>query len=338
MPLGSECRTWSSSGGEVFRVRDLAVRQTRDRLAQGPRAQPFEVHSAVSAGVFRLFRSTVEGEVIEIKNANIGGLSAVCDEFGFGSLSQRLRAFKDSPARQKVRVDTLEEKVFQLEADVQAHQGSHQTAAAAQAGLESDVRILKGWAGPRLDSGVVPAFSPIFAEFRNFFTEFREKRFWLLWRGGRDGFRARDFHSRCDGHANTVTVILDNKGNVFGGFTPVEWESRVWNGKSRHENNCLKADESLKSFLFTLKNPHNDLARRFALKAEKKDEAIWCHSDFGPRFWDIVVWDNCNANTNSFSGWFGTCYTNDTGLDGKTFFTGSLYFQVKEIEVFEITG
>jgi hypothetical protein len=31
-------------------------------------------------------------------------------------------------------------------------------------------------------------------------------------------------------------------------------------------------------------------------------------------------------------------YTNDTGLDEFTFFTGSQWFQVKEIEVFEISA
>jgi hypothetical protein len=30
------------------------------------------------------------------------------------------------------------------------------------------------------------------------FAEFRMKRFWLLWRGSRDGFDARDFHNRAD--------------------------------------------------------------------------------------------------------------------------------------------
>jgi hypothetical protein len=34
---------------------------------------------------------------------------------------------------------------------------------------------------------------------------------------------------------------------------------------------------------------------------------------------------------------FGRSYANDTGLDGKTFFTGSWHFKVKEIEVFELT-
>jgi hypothetical protein len=121
---------------------------------------------------------------------------------------------------------------------------------------------------------------------------------------------------------------LDTGGNIFGGFTPVEWESGSLS---------KKADPSLKSFLFTLKNPHNFPARRFALKAEEKDWAINCDSNSGPRFWDIGVFDNCNASTDSNTLSFGGRYTNDTGLDGKTFFTGSSNFKVKEIEVFEIT-
>jgi hypothetical protein len=77
---------------------------------------------------------------------------------------------------------------------------------------------------PRLDSLIVSSFPPLFDEFRG-------KRFGLLWRGSRDGFGVRDFHGRCDGRANTLTLILDTGGNVFGGFTPLEGEARVWNRK-----------------------------------------------------------------------------------------------------------
>jgi hypothetical protein len=69
-------------------------------------------------------------------------------------------------------------------------------------------------------------------------------------------------------------VILDTKGNIFGGFTPLTWESPL--------KTMAKADYSLKSFLFTLKNPHNIPAKRFALKAENKEEAIMCDSALGP--------------------------------------------------------
>jgi hypothetical protein len=39
---------------------------------------------------------------------------------------------------------------------------------------------------------------------------------------GRAGFGASKFHGRCDGHANTLTVILDTKWKVFGGFIPLK--------------------------------------------------------------------------------------------------------------------
>jgi hypothetical protein len=171
--------------------------------------------------------------------------------------------------------------------------------------------------------------------FPEIFAEFRGKRFSLLWRGSRDGFKVREFHRLCDGHANTLTVISDTNGNIFGGFTPAEWESRVWNGKRGNENNSSKADDSLRSFLFTLKNPHKVPARKFALKAEKKQNAIRCDSERGPHFWDIAIFDDCNTNTYSYSD-LGNCYTNDSELDGEMFFTGTVHFRVKEIEVFEI--
>jgi hypothetical protein len=178
----------------------------------------------------------------------------------------------------------------------------------------------------------------IVSEFPEIFTEFKEKDFTLLYRGSRDGFDAYGFHDRCDGHANTLTVILDTNGNSFAGFTPVEWESRGWNGKGGNEDSCLEADPSLKSFLFTLKNPHNVPPRRFALKTEMKNGAIICYSIRGPCFgYDMNVCDDCNTNTKSYTG-LGKCYTNDTGLGGNKVFTGSRYFQVKEIEVFEITA
>jgi hypothetical protein len=44
------------------------------------------------------------------------------------------------------------------------------------------------------------------------FDEFRGKRFMLLWRGSRDSFGARDFHGRCDGRVNILTLILDTAG------------------------------------------------------------------------------------------------------------------------------
>jgi hypothetical protein len=66
-----------------------------------------------------------------------------------------------------------------------------------------------GW-----DSLIVSEFAPLF-------EELRAKGVNLLWRGSRDGFTAREFHRHCDRRANTLILIADTDGNVFGGFTPV---------------------------------------------------------------------------------------------------------------------
>jgi hypothetical protein len=55
---------------------------------------------------------------------------------------------------------------------------------------------------PQLDSKIVTDF-PI-----TIFGAFVTKRFVLLCRGTRDGFNSSTFHSRCDDHANTATLIL----------------------------------------------------------------------------------------------------------------------------------
>jgi hypothetical protein len=105
-------------------------------------------------------------------------------------------------------------------------------------------------------------------------------------------------------------MILDRKGNIFGEFTPVKWESGKWH---------CKADDSLKSFVFMLKNPHNIPATRFPLKAERKEWTIDCYSGPPPCFVggygsDIRVDDSCNANTNS-NIYLGSSYINNTELN-----------------------
>jgi hypothetical protein len=110
-----------------------------------------------------------------------------------------------------------------------------------------------------------------------------------------------------------------------------------WESLDPHTCNTCKGDPSRKSFIFTLKNPHHVPARKFALKAESENEAINCSSQWGPIFADLAVCDNCGKCDASEAFYFGSCYTNDTGLDDETFFTGSRTFTVKEIEVFEIS-
>jgi hypothetical protein len=65
-------------------------------------------------------------------------------------------------------------------------------------------------------------------------------------------------------------VVVNTDGNVFGGFTLLKWKSDAkW-----------KRDDSLRSFLFTLTNPHGVPPKKVALKEEQKHCAIYCISEF----------------------------------------------------------
>ncbi len=77
--------------------------------------------------------------------------------------------------------------------------------------------------------------------------EFSLKDKWtLLYRGTRDGFRAVDFHSKCDNHKNTLTILKAHGSSyIFGGFTSV-----TWNGSGQY-----KSDPN--AFLFSLTNKDN---------------------------------------------------------------------------------
>jgi hypothetical protein len=324
--------------GQVFLISKLALHHVCTNFPTNPFPTEYPVTSRVSAEVFQTFLSALQGDVIEVTKENFPGLSSLSNEFGFDLASPSYRF-----AQLEATIQALKTDIGRLSREVTALRGipaivSHHSEQITQ--LFADVSLLKAW-NPSPDSLILSNLhsqredSRIISDFLEIFTEFRGKHFELLWRGSRDGFAASEFHRRCDGHPNTLTVILDTKGNIFGGFTPVKWESLKWNGKDGNEDNCKKGDNSQKSFVFTLKNQHNVEAKRFALKAEKKEEAIWCESGWGPFFWDIVIYDNCNRSTNSFTA-LGTCYINDTGIDGSEFFPGSFYFKVKEIEVFEI--
>jgi hypothetical protein len=148
----------------------------------------------------------------------------------------------------------------------------------------------------------------------------------LKYRGTRDGFKSTEFHQKCDGCVNTITLIETTKGYIFGGFTKLQWDS----------SNSWKRDDNRESFLFTIRNPHNLSARKFALS--NPSYAICCSGSYGPIFGngnDIFVSDSSNMNANSCSN-LGTGYVNDTGINGNQVFTGEFHFTVKEIEVFTI--
>jgi hypothetical protein len=333
---------------------------------------PYRVQSSVSLSIFREFLSALEGKAIKITDTNFTGLQWLSAEFGLGELAGKLskirpamnfKGVEDSEARGRIAaleeksnqqnraIVFLQDKLNQLSTDFQLLAGDVtilRYAADDTQRLSADVsallvtlaglspHILPNRRCPPPPQQALPSPLPldsrIISDRPEIFAEFRKNRFSLLWRGSRDGFEAQTFHRRCDGHGNTLTVILDLKGNIFGGFTPVAWESAV-QGK-------YKRDLSMKSFVFTLKNPHNIPARKFALKPEEKHRAIYCDSKYGPSFGnslnDIAISSHCHANADSCTS-LGWVYPNETELPRGVVFTGYPKGQIKEIEVFELT-
>jgi hypothetical protein len=147
----------------------------------------------------------------------------------------------------------------------------------------------------------------------------------LLYRGSGDGFQASAFHNRCNGHQNTVTLILTKNKCIFGRYTPLAWSSEAG----------YVSDSRLRSFVFTIKNPHNLPAQIFKQKQEAY--AIYNHSSQGPTFAGCAfrVQDPFQAATYNCSN-LGETYTNDTGIAGDQLLTGESSFVVDEIEVFEV--
>jgi hypothetical protein len=58
---------------------------------------PYSVTSPVSVAHFRLFISPLEDNAVIITEENFRGLWLLCEEFSFGALRTRLRAFRQSP-------------------------------------------------------------------------------------------------------------------------------------------------------------------------------------------------------------------------------------------------
>lgn len=139
---------------------------------------------------------------------------------------------------------------------------------------------------------------------------------------------AADFHSRCDGVANTLTVIkAANTGHIFGGFTQQPWSSED------------KYFTDPKAYIFSLVNRHE---RPFKVMCSKDGEfAIYGGVEYGPSFGrgdiSIVSDSNCDVNSQSDFGYTYEHleYTWET-VKARTILAGSEYFQAEEIEVYTL--
>lgn len=158
------------------------------------------------------------------------------------------------------------------------------------------------------------------------------KKLQLIYRGSRDGSNAKEFHEKCDNQAPTLCLYKNEKGNIFGGYTTVQWTTP--NGE--------KYFSDKDSFMFTLSNIYGISPTKFPIL--NINRSIRINSNNGPTFGgnpsnggnpDLGVYSNYMED-DSYSG-FPESYS-DILNKGYSIFTGiekSHYFKIKEIEIFK---
>jgi hypothetical protein len=160
--------------------------------------------------------------------------------------------------------------------------------------------------------------------------EFPKDNKWeLKYRGTRDGLNAADFHSRCDGIANTLTVVKATSGNIFGGFA----------GKAWHSKNQWNADP--KAFIFSLVNKEEDPFKAVVEGTYATAGLAKCGPIFGGEdkvCKDLIIFSNHFFYEEKSYSYFGYSYQHerypkDTNK-ANSILAGSHTFKIQEIEVF----
>ena len=140
-------------------------------------------------------------------------------------------------------------------------------------------------------------------------------KYTLLFRASRDGYRASNFHSKCDGKSNTVTLVETTTGRRFGGFTDAQWD----------QSSSYKTGSN--GFIFSLDN--NEIYYN-----KNNQYNIYCYSSNGPSFGaasDLYISDGCNSNNSGENS--GDSYE----TNGKQYaLAGSNNFIVRDYEVFQL--
>ncbi|CDW73093.1 tldc domain-containing protein [Stylonychia lemnae] len=150
----------------------------------------------------------------------------------------------------------------------------------------------------------------------------------LLYKATRDKFKAASFHEKCDNQGPTVSFILSEHGQVFGGYTSLSWSSPL------NDERNIDSD----AFIFSLsKNTIHQQYQHFDSAVCHKSERLML---FGQGC-DIRIYDNCNNNSKSYCN-LGYTYMPPYGFKKgdqqcQNYLAGSYEFKVVEIEVYQVT-
>jgi hypothetical protein len=160
----------------------------------------------------------------------------------------------------------------------------------------------------------------------------------LLYRGSLHGFRAPNFHAKCDNISKTLTVVKAAKsGNIFGGYTEATWNQTF-------VGSFFKKDEN--AFLFSLVNKLKTPVKMNIAMGEEKF-AIIGNRLFGPIFGrsmnstshDMLInLDSIDGHDShsTIHSYLLPKYQQDS-TEAKSLMTGFDFgFRIEEIEVFQL--
>ena len=138
-----------------------------------------------------------------------------------------------------------------------------------------------------------------------------------------NGSSSKDFHKYCDNKGPTLTLIKTTKNKIFGGFTPLNWES----------DGADKIDDNNETFIFSL-----NLMKKYDM-IKKEKGAIHCQKNNGPYFGgfsarDFSIEKNMKKGetyANEYSNFLSNKNLDLTGGKGN-----GETFDIEEFEIFKI--
>ncbi|CDW86077.1 UNKNOWN [Stylonychia lemnae] len=151
------------------------------------------------------------------------------------------------------------------------------------------------------------------------FQTYEFVKFNLIYKGLRDGFQSQKFHELCNDKGPTICFIMNWTGNVFGGFTSIDWKSE----------GGYKPDKE--AFLFSLTDQELLFQRDNEVNAVNHGSNFSWSQGSGK---DLHICDNCNNQSQSISQSFS--YFNKIQGQYSTYLTGNTHFKVLDIEVYAV--
>ena len=140
----------------------------------------------------------------------------------------------------------------------------------------------------------------------------------------------KSFHDKCNNKGQTITLIMNEKENIFGGYSSISW---TCDNQYHKDPDC---------FIFSLSNIHNTEPTKFPYNNKTPYNVAHSPVD-GPRFGhspdDIYL--SSDFIKNDCTSGFPYSFQDVLGK-GKSIFTGdknndNKKFKIKEIEVFTLS-